>query len=407
MFRCRQKLVVLFALLFMFLIPNLLASPITYYGFDGNPLLLREDGTGLLRFSLSFDAGLFQNLLTLSNLNAFLNEEVVKINKETMSAALRNGISLAVPIGAAIYGNLRISQFNLVPFVALQGELLAQFPKELSELLFGDTLIETNLEKTMTNFSIGDLKLSAGFNAVFENFLVGLNFFVPLLYTYSEGTYVRVKYFSSAEPPTASLELCTRLSYLSAINLGTFQETSIESLINLGNAGLNLTLGYGTNRFGIVLKDLTVKPATAEYGFTTGVDVKFEYSVTGVELNITGDTRVIEPVFFQTTGVAIFDVPKVSAYYKEDGFFSWGVNGTLALDGRWSVGTYAGLDLNIIKPYYKLSVQNGFFAHTFGLDLNLLLLVMNLSFTVTADSLIPAENSTPGFKLSMGFAAGF
>uniref|UniRef100_A0A7C4RWJ3 DUF5723 domain-containing protein n=1 Tax=Fervidobacterium thailandense TaxID=1008305 RepID=A0A7C4RWJ3_9BACT len=407
MIRCKQNFVLLFAFLFMFGISIVLASPITYYGFDGNPLLLREDGTGLLRFSLIFDAGLFQNLLTLSNLNALLNEEVVKINKETMSAALGNGISLIVPVGAAIYGNLRISQFNLVPYVALEGGLSVRLPKELSELLFGDTLVETNLEKTMTNSSIGDLKLSAGFNAIFENFLVGLNFFVPLLYSYSEGTYVKVKYHSSAEPSSASLELSTRLSYLSAIDLRNFQETPIERLINLNNAGLNLTLGYGTNRFGIVLKDLTVKPATAGYGFTTGVDVKFEYSATGVELNTTGDTRVIDPVFFQTTGVAISDVPKLSAYYKEDGFFSWGVNGTLALDGRWSVGTYAGLDLSIIKPYYKLSIQNGFFAHTLGLDLNLMLFIMNLSFTLTADSLIPAENSTPGFKLSMDFAAGF
>jgi len=73
MIRCKQNFVLLFAFLFMFGISIVLASPITYYGFDGNPLLLREDGTGLLRFSLIFDAGLFQNLLTLSNLIGLLH----------------------------------------------------------------------------------------------------------------------------------------------------------------------------------------------------------------------------------------------------------------------------------------------------------------------------------------------
>lgn len=403
----RRKLNCVLFIILSFVISSVFASPIASTGFDGNPLLLREDGTGLFKLSLVVDAGLFQNLLTLSNLNAFLNEEVIKINKDTMSAALRNGISLAVPAGATVYGNLRISQFNLVPYVAFEGGLSLRFPRELSELLFGDTLVETNLEKTMTNFSIGDLKVSAGFNALFGDFLVGLNVFVPILYTYSEGTYVKVKYISSAEPPGVSMELSTRLSYLSAIDLSNLQEISIERLFDLSNAGLNLAVGYGNNRFGIVLKDLTVKPAIAGYGITTGADVRFEYSATELEFNRTGDTKVIDPVFFQTTGVTITDVPKLSAYYKEDGFFMWGINGTLAFDGRWSVGAYTGLDLGIVKPYYKLTVQDGFFAHTIGLDLNLFLLVANLAITTTADSVIPGENSTPGFKLSMRLAAGF
>ncbi|ODN29779.1 hypothetical protein [Fervidobacterium thailandense] len=402
-----RKLIYITVVVLVFSVSNLFASPIASIGFESNPLLFREDGTGLLKFSLVADAGLYQNLFTLSNLNAILNEEVVKINKDTMSAALRNGISFSIPLNLTFYGNLRLSQFSLVPYVALEGGLSTKFPKELSELLFGDTTVETNLDKTIDNFSVADLKFSAGLNVLFGDFLIGLNLFVPLLYSYSNGTYLSVRYVSSAEPARASMEVSTRLSYLSAVDLSNVGEISLNHLFNLSDAGLNVAVGYGNNRYGIVLKDLTLKPATARYWIATGADAKFEYSGDGLEFNTSTDVKTIDPTYFQTTGVNILDVPKLSAYYKEDGFFCWGVSGTLAFDGRWVIGAHAGLNLGAVRTYYKLSVRDGFFAHTLGFNFNLFLLVANLSFTSTADTIFPSENSTPGFEMLVKLAAGF
>lgn len=53
----------------------------------------------------------------------------------------------------------------------------------------------------------------------------------------------------------------------------------------------------------------------------------------------------------------------VTAYYKSDGFFMWGVTGMYSLNGDWAAKAYAGINLEVLKAYYMFGMIPGFYSN--------------------------------------------
>ncbi len=406
---------IIISLIFLFSI-YAFSTVLSPFGILGNPALLKEDGTFLLKISPVVDIQFGQNILTIENLNALLNEEEIVISPETMQHAIQNGISFGIPINIAAYAHLNLFGLRLIPYATIDGALNLKLPKTFSQILFGnEPTIEANLEDTVENFMKSNLRFSAGGNIFLGDFFVNGSVFIPLAYTYSDNTYAHAQYTSSASPAYANLNVDMRLSLLSGIDLQNLGDKlqnpedlidEVQKLIE-NDAGINIGFGYGNDRFGFAIKDITIKPAKAMYGTELLVNAYAWYEAEATDITYDATYTVSEPMFFKLLeAIEVSDSPKITVYFKNNGFLMWGISGMYALDGDWAAKVYAGLNLGILQAYYAFGAFPIYYTHTIGLGFNLGLLNGDLQLTSTVNSLNPLGSTTPGFGISLRVAGG-
>lgn len=393
-----------------------LGSVLNPFGLLGNPGLLKSDGTFLFKFSPVADIQFYQNLLTLDNLNALLNEEELIINPSTMQGTIQNGISFQIPINITAYAHLNLFGLKLIPYATIDGGLSLKLPKTFSQLLFDNQpTLGNSLEDTVQNFMKANLKYSMGGILFIDNFFVSANFFAPLIYSQTENNYVKANYTSSATPAHVNVTVDAKLRFISSFNLQHFGEmlenpeeliSEIQSTIE-NKAGINIGFGYGNERFGFAVKDITIVPAKASYGqeFLFNAHVTYQAEATNITYDAT--YTLSEPIFFQLLeSIEVLDAPKITMYLKNDGFLMWGISGMYSFDGDWAAKAYAGMNLGILRAYYVFGAFPAYYSHTVGLGFNLGLLNGDLQLTTTMDSLNPLGSTTPGFGISLRLAAG-
>jgi len=124
------------------------------FGLFGNVELVRHDLTALIKVVPFVEFELGQNILTLDNINALLNEEQVNINESAFADALANGFKLSAPISLGTYLNLKLGALRLVPYVRVDGNISLELPKTFAELLVEDTLIDHTYNDTKEELSL-------------------------------------------------------------------------------------------------------------------------------------------------------------------------------------------------------------------------------------------------------------
>lgn len=393
------------------------SNTIDPFGTFGNTALVRGDGTGMLKLSPIVDVEFAQNFLILDNLNALLNEGEITIDATTMQNAIDNGMHLNMPIEIGMYGNLNLFGFNIVPYLIADGKLSMNLPKTFSEILFNNTELETTMEDSVTNFVKSSMKMNLGLGLVYNNFFLNTNFFVPIAYSAQNMTNAHVSYTSSSSPTNVNVEFDSKIMLVGSTNFTSIGQKlsdpaslSAEALdaISQGNAGFNISLGYGTNNWGLAISDITIKPALAKYGVEVVANGSVNYSAENTNITTDATYTLSEPEFYQLLEpFQIYTPIRLTGYYKSDDFFMWGVSGMYSFDGDWATNAYAGINLQMFKIYYMLGLASNVYANTLGLGFNLGLINGELQLTMTSDSFNPLGSSTPGFGVYLKVGAGF
>lgn len=404
-----KKIIIVAVLAFSIYVIGSVLSP---FGLIGNPALLKNDGTLLLKASPVVDIQFYQNLLTINNINALLNEEEIVISPQTMQNVIQNGISFSIPVNIATYIHLNLFGLRVIPYATIDGSLNLKLPRTFSQLLFDNQpTLGNTLEDTVQNFMKSNLRLSAGGNIFIGDFFVNASAFAPFAYSHPENNYAHARYTSSATPAYVNVIVDAKLSVISSFDLDNLGERlgNLEELLGeiQDQVGINIGFGYGNERFGFAIKDITIRPAKASYVQEFGINAYATYQAEATNITYNATYTITGPISFKLLdSIEVSDIPKITMYLKNDGFFMWGISGMYALDGDWAAKAYAGLSLGILKAYYVFGAFPVYYSHTVGLGFNLGLLNGDLQLTATTDSLNPIGSTTPGFGVSLRLAAG-
>jgi len=381
------------------------------FGLFGNVSLVRHDLTALIKVVPFAEFELGQNILTLDNINALLNEEQVDIDENAFADALANGFKLSAPISLGTYVNLKLGALRLVPYVRVDGNIALDLPKTFAELLVGDTLIDHTYNDTKEGFLSASIMANGGVALMLGDFYVAGNAFVPVLFSDATETTVTVSYTSSSTPAYAELNAIGMIRAYSRVSLNDIASGNIDSLIDelshLEDYGLSVELGYGNDNFGVAVRNIVITPAKAWYAVEVTGNGKATYTAQGTDITFEATYSISEPMVARLlTPVSITPPIQITAYLKNDGFIMWGVMGSYWLDGNWAVKGYAGLNIGIARAYYILGYNQINYAHTIGIGANLFLLNADLKLTATTNTLFPTNNSTPGIGIALTFSGG-
>ncbi|MFN3691887.1 MAG: hypothetical protein ACK4R7_03245, partial [Fervidobacterium sp.] len=145
----------------------------------------------------------------------------------------------------------------------------------------------------------------------------------------------------------------------------------------------------------------------AIYDVEMGLSGYFTYHGEATEITVDATYSINQPRQERLPApVNISDSPKITGYFKNDGFLMWGVAGMYALDGDWAAKLYAGLNAQLLKLYYLLGVYRNYYSHTLGIGFNLGLLNGDLQISSLSPDINPLGNTTPGFGISLRVAGG-
>lgn len=403
--KIKLKNLVILSLLISVLTLGTVISP---FGLFGNPALVKNDGTALFKISVFADVQLAQNLLTLDNLNALLNEEEIVISPETMESAIQNGIKLSLPVNAGAYGHMNLFGLRFVPYAVIDGTISLALPKTFSELLFDNKpLIDETIESSVVNFMKANVKASIGSQIHFGAVFVDLSLFSPVLYNAQSGTYAQARYTSSASPAEANLDFEATMKFLATVDPGNINQLLADPSQFIETLGVNIGFGFGNDTFGIAVKDITILNAKAIYEVDMGIAGNITYQGEATDITFDATYSVSDPQKeILPMPVNISDTPKITGYLKNDGFLMWGVAGMYALDGDWAAKVYAGLNTVLLRLYYLFGVYPNYYSHTLGIGFNLGVLNGDLQISTLSSEINPLGNTTPGFGISLRFAGG-
>lgn len=379
---------------------SMIIQPFSSYG---NVVLVKEDMTALLKVGAFADIELSQNFLTMDNLNALLNEEELIINTETMKSAINNGLKAFFNANAGTYAHLNLFGFRFVPYLRIDGNLSLSIPKTVSNILFGETNIGETNESTVTNFLKTNITMNLGSSIVFEKFYVGVNLYSPIVFSDQNSTYAYAYYTSSASPSYAELNIQAQARILSSYNLNNIE----NEIFNFQNSGISLELGFGTDNFGIAVRNITISPAKATYVIAIRSDGKVNYTAEGTNLTLDATYNIYNsPLSYLTEPVNVIPPIQITGYFKGQNPLMWGVAGSYWLDGNWMAKGYAGFNLGLLKLYYMLGMNPAGYAHTIGFGFNLFFANADLKLTATTDQFIPIGQTTPGIGIAFTFSGG-
>ncbi len=385
------------------------------FGTFSNLALTRTDGTALIKISPTVDLQLSQNLFNMDNLNALLNEEEITIDATNMQSAIDNGMHLALPLEVGAYAHLNLFGLHLVPYLNASGSISVNLPQTFSQILFGNTLLESNVRDTVNDFAKSNLRLNLGVGAMVKDFFVTGNFFVPVLYSDPERTYASASYTSSSSPANVNVEFDAQAVLVGALNLQGIDTRWTDSTVVSQelmdvlsqDAGISLSLGYGNDKFGFAVNDITIRPASARYAVNVSANGSANYTAEGTDITADATYTISDPEFSSLlTPMSVTNPINVTAYYKSDGFFMWGVTGMYSLSGDWAAKAYAGINIEILKAYYMFGMTPGFYSNGLGLEINLGILNADLQVAMTTDSLNPLGSSTPGLSAYLKLSGG-
>ncbi|QAV33503.1 hypothetical protein SAMN04488510_1063 [Fervidobacterium changbaicum] len=387
------------------------ALTIQPFGLFGNVSLVRHDFTALLKFVPFAEFEFGQNILSMGNINALLNEEDFKVDKTTLSSALQSGFQFALPVSLGAYADLKLGALRFVPYTRVDGNINLTLPKTFAELLVGDTQIDETYESSYTNFFNANITANGGIAIVIGDIYVAGNLFTPVLYSDPQTTMIDVSYTSSATPAYAELSASGKIRAYSRISLNDLMSQNIQNLVNdLSNFedyGISVEVGYGNDVFGIAVRNIVISPAKAWYSVEVIGNGKITYTAEGTNITADATYSVSDPIVARLiTPVSVAPPMQITAYLKNDGFIMWGVMGSYWLDGNWAVKGYAGLNIGIAKAYYILGYNQITYSHTIGVGMNLFFLNADLKLTATTNSFIPTNNSTPGIGFSLTISGG-
>lgn len=379
---------------------SMIIQPFSSYG---NVVLVKEDMTALLKVGAFADIELSQNFLTMDNLNALLNEEELIINTETMKSAINNGLKAFFNANAGTYAHLNLFGFRFVPYLRIDGNLSLSIPKTVSNILFGETNIGETNESTITNFLKTNITMNLGNSIVFEKFYVGVNLYSPIVFSDQNSTYAYAYYTSSASPSYAELNIQAQARILSSYNLNNIE----NEIFNFQNSGISLEFGFGTDNFGIAVKNITILPAKARYSMTVNTFGNVNYTAGAGGLTFDATYNIYNsPLSYLTEPVNVIPPIQITGYFKGQNPLMWGVAGSYWLDGNWMAKGYAGLNFGFLKLYYMLGMNPAGYAHTLGLGFNLFFANADLKLTSTTDQFIPIGQTTPGIGIAFTFSGG-
>lgn len=412
--RTRKAMLLVFCTSFVFhFASTVLGGTIAPFGFLGNPLAVFSDGTFFMKLSPVFNFSLYQNVFDLENFNAVLNEGEIVINKDRMKLAIEQGVNVSGTIEVGAYAHNNLFGLRFVPYVGVDGQFRVGVPKTIAQLLFDDTKVESNLSSSTDAFFKSNIKASAGVNVFLGPFYLGASIFAPLLYSAPGMSSALAEYVSSAEPARVSAKFDVNLGALSSIDptkrdeiVALFQDSEKLSKF-LDDAGILLSFGFGNESFGVALRDIQIKPAKAHYLGTFGLRGEMTYSASGTTIDATSNISSSPFTFAKLIQPIEVDEPvKVSAFFKSDKFFMWGIFGTYSFDGEWAAKAYAGLNLIVLRAYYMLGVAPGTYSHSIGAGFNLGLLNADVQATMYTSDIVPNSSATPGFGLTLRVAGG-
>jgi hypothetical protein len=381
------------------------------FGLFGNVALVRHNLTTLINVVPFVEFELGQNILTLNNINALLNEEQVDINENAFADALANGFRLSAPVSLGTYVDLKLGALRFVPYVRIDGNIALNLPKTFAELLVGDTLIDNAYNDTKEGFLNASIMANGGIGLMLGDFYVAGNAFVPVLFTDKSQTTMTVSYTSSSTPAYAELNASGKVRAYSRVSLNDIRTGNINGLIDelshFEDYGLSLEVGFGNDNFGIAVRNIVITPAKAWYALEVTGDGKVTHTAQETDITFEATYSISETTVARLlTPVSVTPPIQITAYIKNDGFIMWGVMGSYWLDGNWSVKGYAGLNIGIARAYYMLGYNQINYAHTIGVGINLFLLNADLKLTATTNSLIPSSNSTPGIGFALTMSGG-
>jgi len=392
------------------------------FGVFGNVSLVRHDLTALIKVVPFAEFELGQNILTLSNINALLNEEEFVIDKTALSNALENGLKFTFPVSLGTYVDLRLGGLRLIPYTRVDGNLFLSLPSTLGELLVGDTLINDEYSDSYSGFMSGGFIANGGLALMLGDFYVAGNAYAPILFIDPMQTTIDVSYTSSASPAYAELNASAIIKGYSRISLVDLMHGRINSLINdLSNVddyGISLEIGYGNDMLGFAIRNITIRPAKAWYSVEAGGNGNAKYTAEGTNITTDATYSFSEPIFARLSEPIEIVAPiQLTAYLKNDGFIMWGIMGSYWLpynwqetnnwlNGNWAVKGYAGLNLGIARAYYMLGYNQINYAHTIGIGANLFIFNADLKLTATTNTILPSDNSTPGIGIALTFSGG-
>lgn len=393
---------------------SMIIQPFSSYG---NVVLVKEDMTALIKAVAFADIELSQNLLTIDNVNAFLNEEEIIINAETMEPVINNGLKVFLNTNIGAYTHLNLFGLRFVPYAKIDGNLGLTIPKTISGILFDNTMIGETIQDTLTNFLNANIMLNVGSAIALGPLYAAVNLYSPIAFADQNSTFIHSYYTSSATPAYAELNIQAQARILSRYRLNDIENemNNITNSLLQGNindfiqdyTGMSLEFGIGFDNFGIAVRNITISPAKATYAIVIRADGNVNYTAEGTDLTFDATYNIYEPaVSYLLEPVEVTPPIQITGYLKGGDFLMWGVAGSYWFDGNWMAKGYAGLNFGFLKLYYMLGMNPAGYAHTLGLGFNLFFANADLKLTSTTDQFIPIGQTTPGIGIAFTFSGG-
>jgi hypothetical protein len=409
------------ALIFIF--TSIVSYPMVIQPFGpyGNISLVKEDMTALFKVVPFADIEISQNLLNIDNLNAFLNEEEIVIDKDAMSAVVNEGLNIFVNANMGMYGHFNLFGFRLIPYAKIDGNIGIKIPKTFSSLLFDETKTGQTYEDEVQEFLKANIVMNVGGAVVLGPLYIGANLYSPVAISDKDHTIASASYTSSASPAYAELNVSANARLLSSYLL-TDINYAIDTLINDAKnaletgsidsfiqnyAGVSLDFGLGWDNFGIAIKNFVILPAKATYAIGVAADGKIVYTGDGTNITYDATYNFAEPsVSYLIEPAEAIPPMQISAYLKGGSFLMWGIAGSYWMDGNWMAKGFAGFNLGITKIYYMLGMNSAGYSHTLGLGVNLFFVNADLKLTATTNQIIPVGQTTPGVGVALTLSGG-
>lgn len=374
------------------------AGVLNPFGLYINPGLITEQNFAFFGLNTSGVLLFKQDLYSIEDLNALLNDGIVKL--ETI-----NNLSVYSFSDISAYGTIKIGKFSLSPFINFDGYIGINLPDEIKDFIVDNIEVNKTYDATSNSFIKSNVFIDTGLIVNIGKVFLAPSIYLPVIYTSKDDQNLTFEYTSSSSPAEANLKFQTNAFIYSYFPFDNLNEENIQD-ISFNDLGISLSVGYNTDNFGISVNNIVLKSSNSKYRVSLSAEATLMYLGDGTDVSLTYDATA-SVSDFESYLKEVSKIPEITGYYKTNGKLSFGFRGKYALDKNWSLGGFIVGNFGIFSPYYfidYLSDARGF-IHSFGskFDVRLIYFTINMKFISSNFSPFSANSIGIGFNFGLGF----